>query len=313
MSRILTVTLNPALDLATSTPAVVPNQKLRCGPETAEPGGGGVNVARAVSQLGGTATAVVALGGATGVALGDLLRALPFDLIEVPAPGDTRHSFAVTDTAQNAQYRFVLNGPHWSDVQIATFLGQMVQTVRSGDLLILSGSMPPGVSPGFVTLVCDTLPNCNVVVDTSGPHLHALAQAPNPAPAVLRMDSHEARDLSGSMLETQRESASFAESLRRKGVAKTIIIARGKDGSVMADESGLWHVTAANTHVVSAIGAGDSFVGGFVLGLQQKHSTTEALCMGSAAAAAACLSEGTQLCNYEDWMHMRSQTKLTRL
>ena len=74
-ARILTVTLNPALDVATSAEAVVPELKLRCEAPQVDPGGGGINVSRAIARMGGRSTALVALGGGTGARLCDLMRA----------------------------------------------------------------------------------------------------------------------------------------------------------------------------------------------------------------------------------------------
>ncbi len=313
MTEILTVTLNPALDLATSTPSVVPNRKLRCGPETAEPGGGGVNVARAITQLGGKARALVALGGPTGDALDSLLRDRGLEVLRIDAPGETRHSFAVTDEATGAQYRFVLTGPTWSADQLDHMLDQIDAQAAPDAYVVLSGSMPPGAKPGFIPQVCAHLGARRVVVDTSGAHLEVQATGPKPAPHVLRMDSHEAQALSGLPLDSRDESAGFAETLRQRGAGETVIIARGADGSVMAAPNGQWHVTAANEGVVSAIGAGDSFVGGFVMGLADGLPPQESLRQGAAAASAAVLSEGTQLCLPKDYDRLLPLTKLTRL
>ncbi|MDD9731862.1 1-phosphofructokinase family hexose kinase [Mameliella sp. AT18] len=313
MTEILTVTLNPALDLATSCPSVSPGPKLRCGPETAEPGGGGVNVARAVVQLGGQARALVALGGANGDALERLLQERDLDLIRHEAPGQTRHSFSVTDESTGAQYRFVLSGPEWTEAQLDTVLDRLAAEAGAGDYIVLSGSMPPGCAPGWITRACDRLSGRRVVVDTSGAHLHQQATAPGPAPFVLRMDSAEARDLSGLGLETRADSAAFAEALRARGAAEIVIIARGKDGSVMATDKGRWHVTAANETVVSAIGAGDSFVGGFVKALAEGLDHPEALRHGAAAAAAAVISPGTQLCLPGDFADALPRTDLIAL
>ncbi|WP_420327032.1 1-phosphofructokinase family hexose kinase [Mameliella sp.] len=313
MTEILTVTLNPALDLATSCPSVSPGPKLRCGPETAEPGGGGVNVARAVVQLGGHARALVALGGANGAALERLLQERGLDLVRVEAPGQTRHSFSVTDESTGGQYRFVLSGPEWSEAQLDAVLDRLAAEAGDGDYIVLSGSMPPGCAPGWITRACDRLVERRVVVDTSGAHLHHQAAAPGPAPFVLRMDSAEARDLSGLDLETRSDSAGFAEALRARGAAEIVIIARGADGSVMATDKGRWHVTAANQTVVSAIGAGDSFVGGFVKALADGLDHPEALRHGAAAAAAAVISPGTQLCLPGDFAETLPRTDLIAL
>ncbi|MBV7395410.1 1-phosphofructokinase family hexose kinase [Mameliella sediminis] len=313
MTQILTVTLNPALDLATACAGVTPGPKLRCGPETAEPGGGGVNVARAIVQLGGQARAMVALGGPNGEALARLLQERGLDIIRHQAPGDTRHSFSVTDEGTGEQYRFVLSGPEWNEAQLDAVLDHLAQEAEEGAYIVLSGSMPPGCVPGWIPRACARLSGRRVVVDTSGSHLHHQATAPAPAPHVLRMDSAEARDLAGRDLTARTESADFAETLRARGAAEIVIIARGKDGSVMATAEGRWHVTAANQTVVSAIGAGDSFVGGFVKALAEGLKTPEALRQGAAAAAAAVLSPGTQLCRAEDFAAILPRTELTAL
>jgi len=311
MKPILTVTLNPALDLSTHCPQVTPGPKLRCGPETAEPGGGGVNVARAIVQLGGAARALVALGGPTGQALAGLLSARNIDLLEVTAPAETRHSFAVTDESSGDQYRFVLSGPSWTTSQLDKVLDTLTAEASKGTLIVFSGSMPPGCPTDWISHACGHLVGRRVVVDTSGHHLAHQATGPQPCPFVLRMDSAEAQDLSGSTLATRQESAAFAQELRKRGAAELVIIARGKDGSVMAGADGLWHVSAANETVISAIGAGDSFVGGFVMALAQGAPPPEALRRGAAAAAAAVLSPGTQLCLPEDYARLLPLTVLT--
>ncbi|MDO5641799.1 MAG: PfkB family carbohydrate kinase, partial [Paracoccus sp. (in: a-proteobacteria)] len=104
---ILTVTLNPALDVSTGADAVVPGIKLRCDMPVLDPGGGGINVSRAIAIMGGASTAFVALGGATGAQLGAMLEDAGLSWREMRAPGETRQSLAVIDRAGDQQYRFV--------------------------------------------------------------------------------------------------------------------------------------------------------------------------------------------------------------
>ncbi|MBP0484276.1 1-phosphofructokinase family hexose kinase [Sagittula salina] len=311
--QILTVTLNPALDLATSVAQVVPDRKLRCAAETAEAGGGGVNVARAITQLGGQAQAWVALGGANGEWLGQILDGLGLDWHRLDSPGPTRHSFSVTDEATAEQYRFVLTGPSWTGAELDTVLDRIVEASPADAMVVFSGSMPPGAEPGFLPRACARLAPRRVVIDTSGPHLEVQATGPAPAPFVLRMDSHEAMALSGKPLATRTESAAYAEDLRQRGAGDIVIIARGKDGSVMATAEGRWHTSAENDVVVSAIGAGDSFVGGFCLAIAGGAPPEEALRRGAAAASAAVMSPGTQLCHPQDYARVLPLTGLTRL
>ena len=173
---ILTVTLNPALDLTTSAPRVVPDDKLRCTAPRFDPGGGGINVSRAIRAMGGDSTALVALGGATGTRLAGLLADAGLPLLTLPAPGETRQSVTVDDQALGRQYRFVMPGPEWSDADVEAALQAAVDALRPDALLVLSGSNPPGVPAGFAARLAERLQGsgARLVVDTSG---EALAMA----------------------------------------------------------------------------------------------------------------------------------------
>ena len=112
---ILTLTLNPALDMSTEVPSLVPDQKLRCTEPLLDPGGGGLNVSRAVAALGGESLALVALGGLTGDRLAGLIRQEGVPFLALTAPGETRQSLTVTAADTGQQFRFMLPGPQWSD------------------------------------------------------------------------------------------------------------------------------------------------------------------------------------------------------
>src|SRR5579859_3925003 len=108
MLRIATITLNPAIDVSTSTPRVAPERKLRCSAGRRDPGGGGINVARVVRRLGGEATAVYPAGGFVGRLLQSLVDAEGVTSVAIPVQGETREDFTVYDEAADTQYRFVL-------------------------------------------------------------------------------------------------------------------------------------------------------------------------------------------------------------
>lgn len=313
MTEIVTLTLNPALDLGTRVEQVLPGPKLRCAEPDAEPGGGGVNVSRAVAQLGGRSTAVVALAGPTGARLRALLEAQGLTLAALEAPGETRLSFSVTEDRSGRQFRFVMPGPIWGDADLERVSTVLCETAPDGAVVVYSGSQPPGAPPGFSARLGATLPGRRLVVDTSGPALAHLAAGSGTPPWLLRMDAEEAETLAGRALPGATDSAAFAEALRARGAAGRVVIARGGEGSVMAGPDGLWHVTAAGVDVVSAIGAGDSFVGGMVLALAQGMEPPEALRHGAAAASAAVVTDGTELCRREDFDALLPRCRLTRL
>ncbi|MBM3605492.1 MAG: 1-phosphofructokinase family hexose kinase [Alphaproteobacteria bacterium] len=311
---ILTVTLNPALDLSTAADAVVPDLKLRCDKPVVDPGGGGINVSRAIKIIGGQSTAMVALGGATGTRLADMLKAAGLSVLRLTAPGETRQSLAVTDRATGGQYRFVLPGPEWHMTQVTTAMAAIAEAALAGGWVVVSGSNPPGVAPGFEQMLTVRLKDgrAKLLVDTSGEALRALAGSSIPVD-VLRMDSHEAEGLAGRPLPSRQDSAGFAAGLVQGGAAGMVIVARGADGSVIAGPDGAWHAEAAGVNVVSAVGAGDSFVAGFVLAMARGWPAQEALALGTAAASAAVMTPATELCRADDVRHFYSQRVITRL
>jgi len=311
---ILTVTLNPALDLSTAADEVRPDLKLRCDKPVADPGGGGINVSRAIKILGGQSTAMVALGGATGTRIAEMLKSDGLSVLRLTAPGETRQSLAVTDRAGGGQYRFVMPGPEWHKAHVADMTQAIAETARAGGWVVVSGSNPPGVPAGFEHMLTARLKGsgARLLVDTSGEALRALAGASTPVD-VLRMDSHEAEDLADRPLPLRSDSAAFAAGLVRDGAAKSVIVARGADGSVIAGADGAWHAEAARVQVVSAVGAGDSFVAGFVLSVARGQPVEDALARGAAAASAAVMTPATELCHADDVMRFFAERVVTRL
>jgi 6-phosphofructokinase 2 len=295
---LLTVTLNPAVDLSASVPRVVAGPKLRLSDPVAEPGGGGVNVARAVVRLGGACTAVVALGGAMGQRHAALMGAERLVPLAFDAPGETRHSLAVTD-ATGAQYRFVLPGAPWPAATARAALAAILDACPPGAIVVLSGSQPPGVDPGFPADLAAALAGrgARLVVDTSGPALDRLVQAPRAdgTPAVLRMDAAEAAAAAGRGLATRDDTARFAAALVARGVAETVVMARGAEGSVLARAGVVLHCRPPAVAVASAVGAGDAFTGAFALALARGAGWDGALRDGTAAAAATVATPGTAL------------------
>jgi 6-phosphofructokinase 2 len=301
---ILTLTLNPALDMATEVGHIVPGQKLRCSDPLLDPGGGGLNVSRAIRSLGGESLALVALGGLTGDRLAGLIRAAEVTFLSILGPGETRQSLTVTETSTGKQYRFMLPGPVWGAAERSRVFTLLRATSRPGGISVISGSQPPGVPADFPGQLAVSMPGSRVVLDTSGTALTEAVQNPIPGLVVLRMDSEEAESLAGSSLHSREDTAAFAQSLVQRGVAERVIVARGADGNVMADANQRIFANAAKVKVKSTVGAGDSFVAAFVLAMSRGQTNADALSFGSAAAAAAVMTDATRLCRPEEVMRL---------
>lgn len=315
MSTILTITLNPTVDFATTAPQVLPGPKLRCTEAEFDPGGGGINVARAVRMLGGQATTLIAIGGPTGAQLLELLAFEGGSTVAIQGPGETRRSVSVIDESNGEQYRFVLPGPVWDENDVERALVAVDRAAGAGSLVVLSGSQPPGVAKDFPSILASHIEgrNAQLIVDTSGPALKHLAETPHEAVYLLRMNVEEAEELAGRELPAVADTAAFARELVSRGVAQLVVVARGIDGSVLISEDEAWHAVPPEVEVVSAVGAGDSFVGGFALWAARGEPIEECLRTGVAAAAAAVTSEATRLCDKALTEKLRSETKLTKV
>ena len=161
MVRIYTLTLAPSLDSATITPQIYPEGKLRCTAPVFEPGGGGINVARAIAHLGGSATAIFPAGGATG------------------AKDWTRQNLHVHVEASGEQYRFVMPGAALNEDEFRQ-LEEQVLEIESGAILVISGSLPPGVKLEKLTQLISAAQKQGIrcIVDSSGEALSAAGRCP---------------------------------------------------------------------------------------------------------------------------------------
>lgn len=307
-SPILTLTLNPALDMATEVPEILPGQKLRCTDPLLDPGGGGLNVSRAIRALGGDSLALVAIGGLTGDRLAGLIREAGVTFLSILGPGETRQSLTVTEGTTGRQFRFMLPGPVWGEAERARVFTLLRATARPGGLSVISGSQPPGVPADFPAQLAESMPGSRVVLDTSGKPLAEAVRHPIPGLEVLRMDAEEAESLTGTKLESRGDTADFAQGLARAGVARQVVVARGADGNVLATAERRLFSPAPKVKVKSTVGAGDSFVAALVLARARGQDEAEALAMGAAAAAAAVMTDATQLCRPEDVMRLRPET-----
>lgn len=299
MASIYTLTLSPSLDSATMTPQIYPEGKLRCSAPVFEPGGGGISVARAVTHLGGKATAIFPAGGATGEHLVALLADEQVAVDTVDAKDWTRQNLHVHVESSGEQYRFVMPGAKLSDDEFRQ-LEEKVLTIESGSLLVISGSLPPGVKTekltGLVQAVLQRGIRC--IVDSSGDALKAALE-----PGQLELVKPNQKELSALVnreLNQPDDVRTAAEELVRTGKAHRVVVSLGPQGALAVDKTGYVQVVPPPMKSQSTVGAGDSMVGAMVLKLAQGASLLEMARYGVAAGSAATINQGTRLCSLAD-------------
>lgn len=304
MTAFLTLTPNPALDIATRTERVEPTHKLRCDTVQRFPGGGGVNVARVLHRLGAEVQAWTATGGPAGAQLVALLQAEGVPTLAYPVHGDTRENIAVLETETGHEFRFVLPGPTWTQDEWNAALpplGTHLREARPGlRWLIGSGSLPPGVPDDFYAQAAAIARQHGVgmALDTSG---KALAAALRTGVQVVKPSLRELRELLQQPLEDITAACTAARSLVLHGQAETVALSMGEQGAVLATRQGAWHAPALQVPAsTGTTGAGDCFLATLLWALDSGQPAPEALRWGVAAGAAALLAPGTTLARVED-------------
>lgn len=299
MSDILTITLNPAFDVSTAVGTVTPGPKLRCEEPRYDPGGGGVNVSRAIKRLGGRSKAFVALGGETGAAFKALLdvEGIPVEHFEVT--GNSRQSFAVLESTTGRQYRFQLPCPPWSSDQTDNALETLEPLLGRGSIVVLSGSMPAGMPANIVETINKMVVDngAELILDTSGDALAAAAANRGPAFALLRMDGAEAAEVSGKTFTSPAQLADYGMELIRAGAATRLVMSMGASGTVGVSATERFFCSPPRLETLSAVGAGDSMVAAIVVELARGGSFRDAVRNGVAAAGSAVLTPATELCS----------------
>lgn len=257
---ILTVTLNAALDVTYEVDALVPHGSHRVREACARAGGKGVNVARVLSALGVPAVVTGLAGGPTGRAIRDDLRAaqLPDEL--VPMAGDSRRTVTIVSRDDGDATVFNESGPRVDMASWADFAARFAALVRDAQVVVLSGSLPPGLpSDAYGRLIrLSAEAGAHTVLDSSGPALLAALAA---HPTVIKPNAAEITEVTG-----HDDVEAAAGSLRALG-ARSVVASRGPEGLYAVTSEGSWHATPPRLLAGNPTGAGDACVAAIAAGL----------------------------------------------
>ena len=298
MSKIVTITFSPCIDKSTSVPSLVPEKKLVCNSPKLEPGGGGINVARAIHKLGGEATAIFPSGGYTGQYFNHLLEQEEIPSVIIEAVNETRENIIVLDRSSNQQYRFGMPGSALGSEECDACLAAL-QSIRDVEFIVVSGSIPPGVPVDIFSKLSAIAEakKAKLVVDVSG---EALVNAFREHIYLLKPNLAELCTLAGLQKIDIKDVENVAMSLVQKSHCDIIVVSLGSAGAILATAYQSFRVSAPRVNRKSTVGAGDSMVAGIVLALSEGITLEQALQYGVACGTAATMNEGTQLCKAKD-------------
>jgi 6-phosphofructokinase 2 len=313
MPPVVTLTVNPALDLTVSVDRVVSGPKLRCGTARLDPGGGGINVARVLHRLGTPTVALYAVGGLTGERLRELIDREGFAHRPIAIADETRQSFTAHENSTGKQYRFVLPGPKLSANEWQGLLETTVEMAEKADLVVASGSLCPGMPDDFYARVAKALDQQGVrmILDSSGPGL--LTTLDQAHVHLVKPNMHEIVELAGEEPVWPEGQADWASALIARGKADVVVVTHGAEGALVVTRDRRTRVRPPAMQVLSAIGAGDSFIAGLCAALARGQSAAEAGVLGMAAAAATLLTPGTALCDPDVVERLRAEIEVAEI
>ena len=297
MSNILTITFNPCIDKSTSVRSLAPEKKLKCSRPTFQPGGGGINVARAIKKLGGEATAIYPAGGYSGKFLKVLLDQENIKSLIVETAQHTRENMIVLDTSSNLQYRFGMPGQELLKEEWENCL-QLVEETDS-EFIVASGSLPPGIPTDIFVTLGNIARNKKrkLVVDTSG---EALQHAFHEHVYLIKPNLGELSKLSGVEELGVSDIGKAARKLINETGCNIIVVSMGSSGAMLVTKEEVYKVAAPPVKKKSTVGAGDSMVAGIVLSLSNGKGLREAISYGVACGTAATINYGSELCKLND-------------
>lgn len=307
---ILTITMNPAIDKSSTIDKMIPDKKLRCAAPALEAGGGGINVSKAISKLGGSSLAVFPAGGYNGALLERMLLANHIRYASIPVDAETREDFSVTEQATQSQFRFVMPGSRLSAMEVRQCLNIIEPHCAGADIIVASGSLPPGVPEDVFARIAVFARQygARFIVDTSGVPLELAVKE---GVFLVKPNLSELCSLVGKDSLQLEEVAEAARQVIKNGGCKVLVVSLGSSGALLVTENILESIPAPPVKRNSTIGAGDSMVGGMAWMLESGATLSEMARFGVACGTAATMRAGTQLFDKEDvfrlykWLNAR--------
>jgi 6-phosphofructokinase 2 len=299
MNSILTITLNPTIDKNYNVDKLIPEHKLRVPNPRVDVGGGGINVSKGISKLGGKSTILALTGGRNGDLLSELIKNEGIELIAIDLEEETRESIVISEQVSAQQFRIVVDGPTIS-AQKADFILDTINKISPFPAIVVaSGSLPKGLKDDFYAQIGKIVEKkgSKYIVDTSGaPLLKAVEQGVY----LVKPNLLELSKLSGSAELELDDVDDAAMELIKRGKCEVVVVSLGASGAMLVTKNECERIIAPSVKRKSTVGAGDSMVAGMVWGMQQGFNFKQMIRIGVACGSAATLNEGTQLFKKED-------------
>ncbi len=310
---IATVTLNPSLDEWIHLPTLRLGSLNRASTLMRYPGGKGINVSRVIQELGGRTTAFAVAGGEDGLILRERMNRLSIRHEFVAIGGSTRNNYKIRTASPDALTEINTAGPTVSLSALRQLQHRLLRQASSLRCVVLSGSLPPGVQDSIYRRWIRLFHHRGIptVLDASGA---AFRDGLTAHPWLIKPNREEAEEILRQRLTRRSALIRAVRQLTARGAA-IAILSLGRDGALMAVAASqqVWWARPPAVKTDSAVGAGDSLVGGFLVGWRRGVSLPAAFQLGVACGTATAMTPGTELCHRADVRRLLSRVRLQRL
>ncbi len=305
MRRVVSVTLNPAIDHTITLGRLEPGDVNRAIGEQFEAGGKGIRVAITLAALGVTVAASGWLGAGNPARFEDAFAQHGITDAMLRLAGHTRSNLKLVDRSRGETTDINLPGIALEPGALAAaedaLAARLADLLATGDWCVLAGSLPPGADVGSWERLARQVHalGARLVVDTGGAALGALLSrlgAPGAAalPCLIKPNRAELEALCGRPLPTLAAVAEAASALQASGIAQ-VVVSLGGEGAIIVGDGGRWWARPPAVTVASTVGAGDALVAGTLAGLLDGRCFRDAAVFGMACAAARIQHVGYRL------------------
>jgi 1-phosphofructokinase len=308
---IITVTLNPMVDRTMHFPRLQVGELNRASASRVDLGGKGVNVSSLLRRFEVDSVVMGLIAGTMGRLLRDGLQAQGYDCDFVEVAGETRSNVTVIDEATRVTTKLNEAGPTIDEPALLALQERLLQRTRSGDLVVFSGSLPPGVPPNTYERLIRAVHTREAlaILDTSGP---ALALGCAAAPEFIKPNDDEAADLVSLPFETAGQWVRGVRAILQLGPQR-VLLSLGRQGALLADRDGIWWGQPPSIVEVSAVGAGDALMAAGLWAWNRGHGAEEILHWAVAAGTATAMEDGSSMPTQERIRETYAQVRVVAL
>lgn len=309
---ILTVTLNPSIDISYKLEDFIIDDVNRCKDTSKTPGGKGLNVSRVLKQLGTDISATGFIGGYNGEFLKAELEKLNIDTKFLNVKGNTRNCIAVLHGGK--QTEILESGDYISEEEQREFLRLFEDILTENSIITISGSMPLGIPADYYEKLIEIAnrKGNRVIFDASGDNLRNIILNSENKPYAIKPNETEIQQIENKNLETEEKLIEYLKSDIFKGI-ELIIVSMGAEGALVKYKENIYNVEIPKIDVINPVGSGDSTVAGIAYGLNKDLDIEDTIKYGMACGILNTMEEKTGYIKIDNLDDIFGKIEITKI